>query len=144
MGTAVIVWATAGALVGGDLRQQPSEKTPQAPARSAAASKPQPTASGNAQNGKALYEKYGCWACHGYQGQGGAGRRLAPDPIPLETFIALVRRPPSQMPPYTQKIVSDRELTDIHAFLGTIPAPPDPSTIPLLQEKKAGGTPQPR
>ena len=26
---------------------------------------------GNVNNGKELYLKYGCYACHGYQGQGG-------------------------------------------------------------------------
>jgi hypothetical protein len=36
------------------------------------------------------------------------------------------------MPPYTSKSVSDRELTDIAAYLRTIPKDPDPKTIPLL------------
>jgi hypothetical protein len=36
------------------------------------------------------------------------------------------------MPPYTTKVVSDRELADIFAFLASIPPAPAPDTIPLL------------
>jgi hypothetical protein len=38
------------------------------------------------------------------------------------------------MPPYTSKVVSDAELTDIHAFLRTIPTPPAAKSIPLLNQ----------
>ena len=34
------------------------------------------------EHGKAVYMKMGCWQCHGTVGQGGAGPRIAPDPIP--------------------------------------------------------------
>jgi len=36
------------------------------------------------------------------------------------------------MPPYTAKVMSDKEVADIYAFLLTIPAPPAVSGIPLL------------
>jgi len=90
---------------------------------------------GNAGNGKQLYTKYGCYQCHGREGQGGvAGARLAPRPIAVQALILYVRHPAGQMPPYTSKVVSDEDLTDIHAFLKTIPAPPPAKSIPLLNQ----------
>lgn len=91
---------------------------------------------GNAENGKRLYTKYGCYECHGRAGQGSTatGPRLGPDPAPLQVLIMYVRNPTGEMPPYTKKVVSDQELADIHAFLVSLPHPPDVKTIPLLKE----------
>jgi mono/diheme cytochrome c family protein len=90
---------------------------------------------GNADTGKTLYSSYGCYACHGLEGQGGAaGPRIAPRPFPLAGFITFIRRPPNQMPLYTERIVSDEDLGHIHAFLEAIPAPRPVESIPLLQE----------
>jgi mono/diheme cytochrome c family protein len=88
---------------------------------------------GNAENGKKLFVAVGCWTCHGYSGQGAAAPRLAPDPIPLTAFIRYVRSPSDEMPPYTAKVLKDSELTDMYAFLRTIPKAPDPANIPLLR-----------
>ena len=89
----------------------------------------------NADNGKRLFVKDGCYQCHGYQGQGGtAGARLAPRPIVLAALTAYVRHPTGQMPPYTSKVLSDSELADIHAYLSSIPAPPPAKNIPLLNQ----------
>ena len=90
-------------------------------------------ATGNVENGKKLYNTVGCWTCHGYSGQGGAGTRLGPDPMPLDAFIKYIRTPKGQMPPYTAKVLKDSDLADIHAFLKTIPRSPDPASIPLLR-----------
>ena len=93
------------------------------------------TKSGNAENGKKLFVKFGCYTCHGYQGQGGAaGARHAPRPIALAALIAYVRHPSGGMPPFTDKVVKDVELTDIHAFLASVPAPPAVKDIPLLNQ----------
>lgn len=88
----------------------------------------------NAGNGKKIYVSYGCYQCHGYEGQGGgAGARLAPrPPLLFPAFAAYVRLPSGQMPPYTSKIVTDQELADIYAFLLTVPQPPPVSSIPQL------------
>ncbi len=92
-------------------------------------------AQGNAANGKAVFEKVGCWQCHGHVGQGGnAGPKLAPDPRPLPVIIAYVRKPGGQMPPYTAKVLSDAELTDIRAYLASVPAPKPVKDIPLLNQ----------
>jgi mono/diheme cytochrome c family protein len=92
-------------------------------------------AQGNAENGKRLFTKLGCYTCHGYQGQGGAaGAKLAPQPISTNNLIAYVRHPRGSMPPFTAKVVSDSDLTDIHAFLASVPAPPPAKTIPQLNQ----------
>ena len=90
---------------------------------------------GNAANGKRLYTADGCYECHGRQAQGGAaGPRLGPPRIPFEALKIYVRRPTGAMPPYTAKVISDAELSDIYAFLKTIPAPPAVKTVPLLNQ----------
>lgn len=90
---------------------------------------------GDPGNGKALFTKYGCYECHGTQGQGTtAGARLAPKPPALAAMIAYVRNPAGQMPPYTSKVVSDAELRDIRAYLASIPEPPPAKNIPLLNQ----------
>jgi mono/diheme cytochrome c family protein len=89
---------------------------------------------GNAANGRKLFVSFGCYQCHGYEAQGGsAGPRLAPRPIAYAQFMKYVRHPTNEMPPFTEKIVKDAELTDIHAFLRAQPAPPDVDKIPLLK-----------
>jgi mono/diheme cytochrome c family protein len=88
--------------------------------------------SGNAQNGKKIFTSYGCYQCHGFAGQGGAGARLAPKPIAFVNFSKYVRQPTGEMPPYTAKVVSDQELADIYAFLQSIPPPPAAKSLPLL------------
>jgi mono/diheme cytochrome c family protein len=85
------------------------------------------------ENGRKLYVRYGCYQCHGYVAQGGSGPRLGPDPIPLEAFIRILRRPPNVMPPYTEKVVTDQELTDIRDFVTSVPRPPRADDIPLLK-----------
>jgi ubiquinol-cytochrome c reductase cytochrome c subunit len=87
---------------------------------------------GNAENGKKIFSSYGCYQCHGFAAQGGAGARLGPRPIAFAAFSKYVRRPLADMPPYTAKVVSDQELADIYAFLLTIPQPPAANSIPIL------------
>jgi mono/diheme cytochrome c family protein len=86
----------------------------------------------NAQNGKKLFDSYGCYQCHDHDGHGGAGARLAPNPIPFANFSKYVRQPTGDMPPYTKKVVTDQELADIYAYLKTIPAPPAAKSVPIL------------
>ena len=92
----------------------------------------------DATKGKAAFMKYGCWQCHGTEGQGSAitsaGKVLAPDPMPLETFVAFVRSTDRAMPPYSEKILPNEDLADMHAYLSTIPKPKDYKSIPLLSQ----------
>ena len=103
-------------------------------AASAAPKTDKPAATGNVQNGKTLYTSVGCYECHGRVGQGGPGPRLGPRAVPLALLLNYVRRPVGEMPPYTSKVLSDAELTDIFAFLQSLPEPPKLADIPLLKE----------
>ena len=107
-----------------------------APTVSVKAQEPAPNAQagGNAENGKRSFTTYGCSACHGYSGHGGVGPRLATTALSSAGLMKYVRQPRGVMPRYaTEAQISDAALADIYAFLKSIPPPPDPKTIPLLQ-----------
>ena len=90
---------------------------------------------GDAAKGKIAYVKNGCYQCHGFVGQGGqAGAKLAPKPMPEEAFVNFVRTTNRQMPPYSEQVLSNADLADIYAFVASIPASPDPKSIPLLNQ----------
>jgi len=89
---------------------------------------------GNADNGKRIFMRDGCYQCHGTVGQGGVGPRLSAPALALPTLSAIVRKGVRGMPPYSAKILSDAELADIHAYLETIPAPPPAKSIALLNQ----------
>lgn len=92
----------------------------------------------DAARGKILFtQKYGCFECHGTQGQGSpvTGPRLAPNPIPYDTLSSFIRTSNGPMPPFRQAILPDADLQDIYAYLQSIPPAPDYKTIPLLNNK---------
>jgi len=100
----------------------------------------QSTTPGNATNGKRLYERDGCWECHGWAGQGGRdGARLADTALTTAQLTRYIRRPTGAMPAYIDKVLSDAEAADIWAYLKSMPAPKPAKDIPLLNELK--GTP---
>ena len=94
-----------------------------------------PEPRGNAENGKTLYTKIGCYQCHGREGQGSTatGPRLNQNPITFSRFISYIRKPSGEMPPYTARVVSDQQAADIFAFLQSLPKPPAVDSIPLLK-----------
>ena len=102
-----------------------------APPSPSPASAPQ----GNAETGKKLWTSIGCYQCHGLLGQGSSatGPRLGPKPIAWAAFNRYVRRPTNQMPPYTDKVLSDADLAHIYAFVQALPAPTPVANIPLLK-----------
>ena len=88
---------------------------------------------GNIENGKKNLEKYACSSCHGYSGNGGVAMRIATTPRSFDSFMQYVRKPTRTMPAFaTENQIPTEALRDIYAFLKSIPAPPDPKTIPLL------------
>ena len=117
--TIVVAGMAAVVLNVATLAQQAPRQAPAA--ASAAVAEP----ARNLENGKKLYEKYGCSDCHGLLGQGAptSGPRIAPNPLPLAAFIRYVRAPRAQMPPYTAKVMPDQELADVRAYLATVPKP---------------------
>ena len=89
----------------------------------------------DASQGRKLFESYGCYQCHGLEAQGGLGTgpRLGPQPISSAAVRKYVRQPTGQMPPYTAKVVSDKDLADIYAFLQSVKKPTAVKEIPLLK-----------
>jgi mono/diheme cytochrome c family protein len=96
-----------------------------------------PSSAANISKGEQLYKSYGCYECHGYLGQGSAstgGARLGPPRIPLSAFVSYIRQPTGEMPPYTLKVVSDEDASEIYNFLKSIPPPPALKSLPLLNQ----------
>ena len=89
--------------------------------------------SGDAARGKELYVKYTCYACHSFDGHGGAGARLVPMKMLLPVFTAYVRAPRG-MPAYREKVMSNAELADVYAYIKSIPESPAAKDIPLLSQ----------
>jgi mono/diheme cytochrome c family protein len=94
------------------------------------------TAAPSAENGKAEFVKHGCWQCHGFAGEGSVatsgGKVIADTKLAFDTFKAYVRDPSGAMPPYHAEILSDSDLTDIYAYLQSLPKPEPAKDIPLL------------
>src|ERR1700704_6005669 len=92
----------------------------------------------DAARGKIFFtQKYGCYQCHGTEGQGSAitGPKLAPDPLPYEALAAFIRTSSGAMPPFREQILPNADLEDIYAYLKTIPPAKDWKTIPLLSNQ---------
>jgi mono/diheme cytochrome c family protein len=91
---------------------------------------------GNAVNGKRLFEVKACYECHGWRGQGGlAGARLAQTKLTLQAFRNIIRNPPpSNMPPYRAAVLTDQEVADLFAYIQSFPAPEPAGRIPLLKD----------
>jgi mono/diheme cytochrome c family protein len=92
---------------------------------------------GNAETGKKIFTKDGCYECHGREGQGaaqGAGPRIGPPLLSFEAFTKYVHQPTGQMPPYTSKVISDQDLADIYAYLQSRPRALPSKDIPLLSQ----------
>src|SRR5579872_1623677 len=93
------------------------------------------SAAENAENGKRLFVRDGCYQCHGYAGQGSiAGARLAPPVLNAEGMTRYIRRPTGGMPAFSDKVVSDQDVADIYAYLKTVPPPKPVKDIPLLNQ----------
>jgi mono/diheme cytochrome c family protein len=98
------------------------------------ASAPPAPAAAAIERGRQNLVTYACYACHGYAGQGAdTGPRLDTNRLTLQAFVGYVRKPARRMPPFrTQAQISDAALGEIYTFLKSLPAPPDPKNIPLL------------
>jgi mono/diheme cytochrome c family protein len=94
--------------------------------------------SGDAAKGKSVYLAVGCFTCHGRSGQGGAMNYPAPPiakvEMPAEAFVAFLREAPNDMPAYSASVLSDKDATDIHAFLQSLPGRKPAKDFPLLNQ----------
>jgi mono/diheme cytochrome c family protein len=95
-------------------------------------------ASGDAVNGQRVYLADGCFECHGRAGQGGAMNyptpALAKLELPVDAFVAFIRAAPNDMPAYSANVLSDKDATDIYAFLQSLPGRRPAKDFPLLNQ----------
>ena len=95
-------------------------------------------AQGDVANGKRVYLADGCFTCHGRSGQGGAlnypAPALAQTKLPVEAFKALVRAGPNDMPAYSEAVLTDKDLGDMHAFLMSLPGRRPVKDYPILNQ----------
>jgi len=84
--------------------------------------------------GRALFMQKGCYECHGIFGQGSiaTGPALAPHPVPLPAMEAYVRDPKGQMPVFSEKILSNDDVSKIHSYLASLPPSQPADSIALL------------
>jgi mono/diheme cytochrome c family protein len=82
---------------------------------------------GDAVEGKRIYLAVGCFLCHGRSGQGGALNGPAPilakTAMPFDGFKGQLRQPANEMPAYSEKVMTDKEIADIYAFVQSLPGP---------------------
>ncbi len=93
-------------------------------------------ADGDAQKGKVAFIRNGCWQCHDFNGQGSVatsnGKVIARTQLPVDAFISFVHTTNGAMPPFRPQVLSDADLTDIYAYLQSLPEPKAVKDIPLL------------
>ena len=93
---------------------------------------------GDAVEGKRLYLAVGCFTCHGRSGQGGAMNgpvpALAKTAMPFDGFKGQLRQPISDMPAYSEIVMSDKQIADIYAFLQTLPGPRPTKDMAIFKE----------
>jgi mono/diheme cytochrome c family protein len=93
-------------------------------------------ADGDAQKGKVAFIRNGCWQCHDFNGEGSVatsnGKVIARTQLPLDAFISFVHTTNGAMPPFRPQVLSDADLTDIYAYLQSLPEPKQVKDIPLL------------
>ena len=86
------------------------------------------------ERGRKAYVEFGCVKCHGAAGQGSvSGLKLAPDVLPADAIITFLRGTTGPMPRYGTEIISDAQITDIHAYLESLPKPASPDNIAVLR-----------
>jgi mono/diheme cytochrome c family protein len=89
---------------------------------------------GGATAGRELFRNKGCYECHGLAAQGaaGVGPALQPPRSNFSDFLAYVRRPAGQMPPYSARLLTASEAQAIYDHLRSLPKGRTAAEIPLL------------
>ena len=87
----------------------------------------------SASVGQVLFDRYGCYQCHGHAGQGGAAVRIAPTMYPLQAFAQFVRRPSNEMPAYSRRALSDAQLRSIYEYIRAVPEPKSALDLGILR-----------
>jgi len=140
---AVVVAAVLALSIASAGAQAPSGGRGAPPARSQPPTSP---VTGDAANGKKLYEAYSCYGCHGYNGETGRAfvgnwsGNLATE----AAFLTFLRgranvapvQPVTSMPNYSAGTLSDGRAKDIYAYIRTFRshAPENAEDIPVFNE----------
>src|SRR5689334_19960564 len=101
----------------------------------------QTPAASDVRAGKDIWQGYftlenDCKLCHGAQGQGGFAKPLAGHRLTAAQFIGAVRQGVGMMPAFVpDKNLSDPQLTQVSAYLASLPRPAPPSTA--WQDRKS-------
>jgi mono/diheme cytochrome c family protein len=116
----IAIAAAAALLFSGALAQAQEQKAP----------------AGDAAKGKATFLADGCYECHGTVGQGSraTGPRLSRTALPFVAFLAYIRAPGGEMPPYVAAVVPDQDAANMYAYLQSLPEPKPVKDIPLLNQ----------
>jgi mono/diheme cytochrome c family protein len=87
------------------------------------------------QTGEAIWQGYftlenDCKLCHGLHGEGGFAKPLAGHKLDAAQFVSAVRKGPGIMPAFVpDKNLSDQQLSQVAAYLASLPQPAAPSTV---------------
>lgn len=131
-----LIFAAAAVLLFTGVMTAQERRGSVAPAKIVAA--PTSPVTGNANAGKGLYYKYGCYACHGYNGETGArpfvGRwgHLSTE----QDFLTFLRgranvapvTPSTSMPNFSASSLPDKDAKDIYAYIRTFKSSAPEST----------------
>ena len=91
---------------------------------------------GNPHKGKELWAANNCKSCHGANGEGKYAGPRAGDGKTAADWIKQARTPRANMPAFDAVHVSDMDLTDMWAYMQTLPKPA--SFTPVAYTPKAG------
>ncbi|MGI8914785.1 MAG: c-type cytochrome, partial [Chloroflexota bacterium] len=81
----------------------------------------------------------GCVACHGNNGEGKIGPKIAGTGLTFAEVLHQVRQPRGQMPPFSAQQVSDAQVQQIYDYLESL-APPTVAPAPTAVVTAAATT----
>lgn len=100
---------------------------------------------GDSAQGQAAWDKERCRFCHGNMGEGKHAGPRAGDGLTAEEWITQVRTPRNRMPSFTEAQITDQTITDLQAYMQTLPRPADFQPIrrtPAPDEPAGPSSPQ--
>jgi mono/diheme cytochrome c family protein len=95
---------------------------------------------GDPVKGKAAWDAANCKSCHGANGEGKFAGPRAGDGKTAADWIKQVRTPRANMPSYSAAQISDATLTDMWAYMQTLPKPASftPYSVPVSATDPVG------
>ena len=59
---------------------------------------------------------------------------LAKTQMPFDGFKGQLRQPVNDMPAYSEKVMSEKQIADIYAFVQSLPGPRPVKDVPILND----------